>query len=289
MLRGECRVIVQTRWDGEPADALIALHARRSASSVEDFRAKRAQCGIAVVLTGTDLYRDLPGNSEATRCLDRADRIVALQDLALRSLSREWRAKASVIHQSAPSLRACAKARDRLDCVVAGHLRDVKDPATVFDAFRELSAGLPIRLRHFGAPLDERLAAHALSLQAADPRYRYLGARSHRVVREAIRAAHLLIHPSLMEGGANVIVEAVTSGTPVLASRIPGNVGMLGSGYAGYFESGDARALAKLLRRTLDDRLFLARLRAQCGARRPLFAPAAEARAVRRLARALVG
>jgi hypothetical protein len=74
-----------------------------------------------------------------------------------------------------------------------------------------------------------------------------------------------------------------------LASRIPGNVGMLGSGYAGYFESGDARALAKLLRRTLDDRRFLARLRAQCGARRPLFAPAAEARAVRRLARALVG
>src|SRR5689334_11449992 len=68
MLRGQCKVIVQTRWDERPADALIALHARRSASSIEEYRAKHPDRGIAVVLTGTDLYRDLPeDNADAIR------------------------------------------------------------------------------------------------------------------------------------------------------------------------------------------------------------------------------
>ena len=39
-------------------------------------------------------------------------------------------------------------------------------------------------------------------------------------------------------------MEAVRSGTPVVASRIDGNIGMLGQDYAGYFEWGDAAALA---------------------------------------------
>ena len=288
MLRGECRVIVQTQWDGRPADALIALHARRSAASVDGFRARQPRQGIAVVLTGTDLYRDLPGNPEAVRSLDQADRIVALQEAALASLRGDWRPKASVIYQSALAMRPRAKPRDRLACVAAGHLRDVKDPATIFEAFRHLPAGTPIHLVHFGAALDEDLAAQARALATRDPRYRYEGARSHRSVREAIRAAHLLVHPSRMEGGANVIVEAITSGTPLLASRVPGNVGMLGLGYAGYFEAGDARQLARLMRRALEDRGFLARLGAQCRARRPLFSPAVEAREVRGLVRALV-
>ena len=36
-----------------------------------------------------------------------------------------------------------------------------------------------------------------------------------------------------MEGGAQVILEAACSGTAVLASRIPGHVGMLGAGSCG--------------------------------------------------------
>jgi glycosyltransferase involved in cell wall biosynthesis len=86
-----------------------------------------------------------------------------------------------------------------------------------------------------------------------------------------------------MEGGANVIAEAARIGTPVLASRVPGNVGMLGKRYAGYFEPGDARALARRLERALREPSWLARLRSQCAERRPLFRPATEMRAVRRL------
>ena len=66
------------------------------------------------------------------------------------------------------------------------------------------------------------------------------------------------------------------SGVPVLASRIDGNVGLLGADYDGYFPVGDAAALAALARRFCADAAFAARLRAQCAAREPLFRPAAE-------------
>jgi glycosyltransferase involved in cell wall biosynthesis len=85
-----------------------------------------------------------------------------------------------------------------------------------------------------------------------------------------------------MEGGANVVVEALTAGTPVLASRIAGNVGMLGADYDGYFPAGDAAALAALLQRALAEPAFCARLAGQCAARAPRFAPEAERTALRR-------
>jgi glycosyltransferase involved in cell wall biosynthesis len=79
-----------------------------------------------------------------------------------------------------------------------------------------------------------------------------------------------------MEGGAHVVMEAVMSGTPVLASRIDGNVGMLGADYDGYFPWGDAQVLANLLLRCKNEPLFLDHLNAQCALRSPLFEPRAE-------------
>jgi putative glycosyltransferase (TIGR04348 family) len=283
MLRGRCTIIVQTEWDGRPADAMVALHAHRSAASVARFHDRAPGAPVAVMLTGTDLYRDLPGSREARTSLELASHIVTLQEDALNFLEPRWRAKARVIFQSARALRAAAKPKARLDCVAAGHLRSVKDPHTMFEAIARLPRELPIHVRHFGAPLDAALGAEAFAMQAHDPRYRYHGAQPHGLVRSAIKAAHLLVHPSLMEGGANVVVEAVTAGTPVLASRVSGNVGMLGARYPGYFEPGDSAGLAALLVRALKEPLFLARLRSGCAARRSLFSPAAEARAVRRL------
>lgn len=79
-----------------------------------------------------------------------------------------------------------------------------------------------------------------------------------------------------MEGGAHVIIEAVTSGVPVLASDIPGNRGMLGENYAGYFPQGDSLALAQLIDRLATDTIFYTLLQTQCAARAPLFAPQLE-------------
>jgi glycosyltransferase involved in cell wall biosynthesis len=86
-----------------------------------------------------------------------------------------------------------------------------------------------------------------------------------------------------MEGGANVVCEAAAAGVPVIASRVSGNVGMLGRAYPGYYGLGDERALARQIRRAALDPEYYARLKALTVARRPLFRPAAERRGLRRL------
>jgi glycosyltransferase involved in cell wall biosynthesis len=124
------------------------------------------------------------------------------------------------------------------------------------------------------------------------PNYRWLGGLPHEAVRRRIQRAHLLVHASRMEGGAHVVMEAVASGTPVLASRIDGNVGMLGADYAGYFPWADAAALATLIRRCRASQpgdSLLPMLAAQCARRAHLFAPAAERAAMRQLVADLLG
>ena len=266
-----------------PADAMIALHARRSAASIAAYREGEARHPLAVILTGTDLYKDLPASQEASASLDAADCIVVLQEAAPHLLAPRWRAKSEVIFQSARMLAPQRKARGRLDCVVVGHLREEKDPRTLFRALAQVPAELPVTVRHIGAPLDHALGESAFALQARDSRYRYSGGLPRGLVRAALKSAHVLIHPSVMEGGANVVVEAVTSGTPVLASRVSGNVGMLGRDYGGYFEVGDASGLAARIVQALEEPGYLGRLDAECARRRPLFSPEAEARAIRGL------
>ena len=287
MLRARYKVIVQSEWRGEPADAMVALHARRSAQSLVEFhRDHRGR--LAVVLTGTDLYRDLPASRETARSLEIADRLVVLQDDALRLLPRNVRSKATVIYQSAPSTAHRARARDRLDCVAVGHLRAEKDPRTIFRAWSLIPRDAPISMRHIGAPLEASLGAEALEAARRDRRYRYSGALPHGLARAAIARAHVLVHPSIAEGGANVIVEAVMSGTAVIASRISGNVGMLGADYPGYFEAGDESGLARRLVQAFEDRDYLRRLRAACAKRRPLFSARREQRSIREVVAALL-
>jgi hypothetical protein len=75
-------------WDGRPADAMIALHARRSHASIAAFRERRPGRPLAVVLTGTDLYRDIRSDRDARASLDLGDRFVVLQDMGRKELAR---------------------------------------------------------------------------------------------------------------------------------------------------------------------------------------------------------
>ncbi|MCS7100997.1 MAG: TIGR04348 family glycosyltransferase, partial [Burkholderiaceae bacterium] len=104
-LKPHFRVRVSDRWDGGADDCLIALHARRSAASIRAFAHAYPQRPLIVVLTGTDLYRDLPRNHQARTSLELATRLVALNELAPRRLPPRWRHKCEVILQSAPRLK----------------------------------------------------------------------------------------------------------------------------------------------------------------------------------------
>jgi len=270
------------------AELLIALHARRSAAPIARWRERSADAPLVLVLTGTDLYRDLDVDAGARHSLECASRIVVLQEAALARLDAASRAKAVVIVQSASALHARRVPGDA-DLVAVGHLRDEKDPTTLYRATRLLAGDAVVpTIAHIGGPLDARLADEARATMAACPSYRWLGALSHAAARRTIARARALVHCSRIEGGANVVIEAVRSGVPVLASRIDGNVGLLGADYDGYFPVGDAAALAALARRFLSVAAFADRLRAQCAARAPLFLPSAERRAVRALVAGLV-
>jgi len=282
-LRGRHALEIGAQWDAgaAPPALLIALHARRSAPSLAAFKAAHPQQPALLVLTGTDLYRDIDSSPAARASLDAADALVVLQEAGLARLAPHLRAKAHVIYQSAPALRPSppAPGRRHIDICMVGHLRAEKDPLTFMRA-ATLVRNPRLRLLHIGGALDPALLAAAQATQAATPRYRWLGPMSHGQTRQRLKRCQAMVIASSMEGGANVIIEAVTSGVPVLASRIDGNVGMLGTDYAGFFPLGDAAALARLIERCAEDAGFDALLRRQCAARAPLFLPSAEQAAV---------
>ncbi|MEO7494091.1 MAG: selenoneine biosynthesis selenosugar synthase SenB [Massilia sp.] len=272
-LRDRYQVEIAREWHGGPADLLIALHARRSAAALAAFTRERPGRPAVLVLTGTDLYRDIAGVPEAQASLATASALVLLQPAGLALLPDSARAKARVIYQSAPALRPHRRRSE--DVCMIGHLRDEKDPLTFMRA-AALLRHPRARMLHIGAALDPALGAAATAAQAATPRYRWLGNLAHGATRQRLKHCHAMVIASRMEGGANVIIEAVTSGVPVLASDINGNRGMLGEDYAGYFAPGDADALARLVERSLEDGDFYARLQAQCAARAALFSPEIE-------------
>jgi putative glycosyltransferase (TIGR04348 family) len=285
-LRQHYRVTLALHWDGTPCDAMIALHAWRSAPSIAAFAAACPTAPLILALTGTDLYRDIHTDRDAQRSLQLATQLIVLQPAGLLELSPDLQRKAQVIYQSAPSLKPVSlsiKQRARyFNVVMIGHFRDEKDPLTFMRAAAHISPAR-VRLTHIGGALDPLLGSHAQTTQAAHSHYRWLGHIPHAATRQRLKRSHLMVIASVMEGGAHVIIEAVTSGVPVLASDVSGNRGMLGNDYAGYFPLGDSEALARLIERAASEQTFYVHLQAQCDARAALFTPQRERAALMQL------
>ncbi len=281
MLSGHYRVTMVKAWTPHTdADVLLALHARRSAASVAAWAETHPGRPLVLALTGTDLYRDIANDASARQSLALAHRLIVLQEQGPLALPAALRDKCRVVFQSGTRRQTLTKTTTHLRAVMVGHLRDEKWPQTLFEAARLLSPREGIHIDHIGAALDPALGDAAQATAQACPHYRWLGGLSHAATRSRMQRAHVLVHTSRMEGGAHVLLEAVLCGTPVLASRIDGNVGMLGADYGGYFAPGDAPALVQALR---DCRAGLgqpggrlAALHAQCELRAPLFDPRTE-------------
>lgn len=259
---------------------MIALHARRSAPSVAAWRAAHPAGGLVLALTGTDVYRDIHADAAAVQSLALADRLVVLQPKAIGELDGDSQKKCDIVYQSAPMLAPGARYQRHFDIVQVGHLRHEKDPFTPVTALRHLPATSAIRLVHIGTALDSHHADTMAVVLRDEPRLSWLGGRTHAQTRQRIKRAHLLVIASRMEGGANVIVEAVTVGVPVIASEVSGNIGMLGDDYPGYFPFGDATACAALMHRAETDARFYGKLSKACAQRAKLFAPEREAASI---------
>jgi len=252
------------------ADLMLALHARRSHASIKAFPREKP---LVVALTGTDVYRDIRESADARESLELAHRLIVLQPKAAEELPRRLRKKVRVVVQSSATTLRHRPVSGKFRICVIGHLREEKDPLRIVAALPHVASA--VEVVHLGAALDPKLTP-----TANDPRYRWLGSVPHARALRWLASSHAMVISSRVEGGANVVCEALRIGVPVLASRISGNVGLLGPGYGGYFALEDERALARLITRAASDSGFYRRLQVQVRRLRPMVTPQAEARAL---------
>jgi len=277
-------VRIGSDYDGAPCDLMIALHARKSAAAMVAYRHTNPTGPLVLCLTGTDVYRDIRTSRVAQVCLDLADRLVTLQEKAADELPRRLRPKVRVILQSASPVGGQPPAsRKPLQIIVLGHLRAVKDPFRAALALRHIPAAEDIRVTHLGQALSAAMERRAQALMTREPRYRWLGEVSRPRARKLLAGSHLMVISSRLEGGANVISEALVEGVPVIASDIPGNVGLLGDGYPGLYPLADTPALACLLRGAATDDVYYRLLVRWCRQRAGLFTPTQEKKSWRAL------
>ncbi len=285
ILRGQgLDVQVEVTFEDQEADLLVALHAGRSAASIARFASQRTGRPIVVALTGTDLYRDLAVDVRAQQSLELATRIVVLQREALLALRPSLRERAQVIFQSADvgGVEPLAPSGEFQVCMLA-HLRPVKAPDVAWRAVRALPADSRVTLVHLGRALSPDLGALAIAEASTNPRYEWRGELPRAEALGILAGSRLHVLTSEIEGASGALTEAIALGVPSLATEIPGNVGVLGADYPGFFPVGDAAALARLLRRAETEPVFLDALRTATLARQSWTTEASEREAWGRL------
>ncbi len=264
-------------------EILVALNAVKSAAAIGRFREENPAGKLIVAITGTDLNRkDSP---EWSASLQAADRVVVLQNKALKLISQEEQMKARVIYQgvTVPADLPARGSNEGFQVCVVGHLRQEKDPLLTAMASRTLEEESRIQVLQVGAILEEEYTQAVTLERQMNPRYQWLGELSKGETLTLIAQSDLLVLTSTSEGGPGVIGEAVALGTPILSTRINGVVGLLGEDYSGYFEPRDVMALAHLLKRAEKDRAFYQQLREEGAACQDLFSPMRERESWQRL------
>jgi glycosyltransferase involved in cell wall biosynthesis len=155
-------------------------------------------------------------------------------------------------------------------------LRDEKDPFRAATAARLLPPASQIRILHAGRAMTPDFAARARQEAIENPRYRWLGELPRKAARRLLASCRVLALTSKMEGGANVISEAIADAVPVIASRIDGSLGLLGCDYPALFPFADSAALANLMSRFEQDAAFYQEQKMRCLQLQPLFRPERE-------------
>ena len=254
------------------------------------FRERHPSRPLVVLMSGTDIYRFQHSHpEETTASMAAADQLVGLHDAVADDLPRRFRSKLRIIHQSALPLRGPRHpSRRTFDVCVVGHLREEKDPFRAARAARLAPVASKLRVIQLGKPHDAAHAQEARAEMAANPRYAWRGEVPRWQVRRTFARCHAMVMSSIMEGGANVVSEAVVARVPVIASDIPGNVGLLGPDHPALYPPGDTEALHALLHRAETESGFLDTVRRHGDARRRLFAPEREQAAWAALLRELV-
>ncbi|MHB1475862.1 MAG: glycosyltransferase [Dermatophilaceae bacterium] len=234
-----------------------------------------AQLGVPTIVTlhGSDFNRQFAfpviGPALARKVV-RADRIVgvsaaisdgmrlAYPDAAGRILHLANGYNSSEIHVHAN--------RTPRHLLFVGSLTPRKNPDVLLDAFAQITDETSLDLVIVGGgPLETMLADRARALGIAD-RVHIEGSRAHSELDAYLAQAAALVLPSSSEGMPIVVNEALASGTPVVASRLPGIEQQVRSEEWGTLvPPGDVDALVAALRDTLRRDWDYAEIAATCG------------------------
>ena len=166
-------------------------------------------------------------------------------------------------------------------------MRDVKDPFRAAEAIRLLPKTSNLHLLHIGSALTPREKRRAEREGRDNPRYTWVGEKPQWQTIRLLARARLLVLTSLMEGGANVVSEALACSIPVISTHISGSIGLLGPDYPGYFPVGDTKALADLLLRAEQDPKFYKSLKTGIRFQRKIVHPRQETSSWRALLKEL--
>ena len=144
-----------------------------------------------------------------------------------------------------------------------GRVRPIKDQATLLRAFARLLDRRPdwrarLRLALIGdGPQLPELQALAASLGISAQCW-FSGARDD--VAALMRSLDLFVLPSLNEGISNTLLEAMSTGLPVVATAVGGNVELMDEGSIGAYSSpGDYTYLAAIIESYAADSALRAR------------------------------
>lgn len=280
------RVRVVTEYNGAPCDLFIALHAWRSHDAIQTFRKAWPETPLILALTGTDIYRHQQDYPLPTRAsMAAADVLIGLHSLVGEDIPEEFVAKLLTLYQSANEVAQGAgktASSENFDVCVIGHLRDEKDSMRAAIAARLLPEKSRVRILNAGKPHNAEWRAMAEQEMAENSRFQWLGELDTPNIQNLMAQCQLMVMSSVMEGGANVVSEACRAGLPIIATDIPGNRGLLGNDYQGYYPAKNQAALAKLLQKAESDPEFLNRLTEQVSELAPLFTPENEQRSLER-------
>src|SRR5947209_3931992 len=87
------RVFMDQIYAGARYDLMIVLYVCRSSESIQRFHKQYFDLLLIVVLTGTDLYRDIRTSATAQWFLELATRLVVLQSMGIAELLKRLQAK----------------------------------------------------------------------------------------------------------------------------------------------------------------------------------------------------
>lgn len=234
-------------------DGVAAMHVARALGVPFSIKAR-----------GSDIYLwgDVPGIGEQVRASAMAaDGLLAVsQSLKDEMIARDMAGEKIRVHHTGVDLdlyrpvdRAAAKAELGVDgqlLAIVGGLIERKGQAFAIDA----AAQLPNATLLIVGEGPDRAALESRAHRAGvGSRVRFLGSQSPREVARLLAAADVMLMPTRAEGIANVWVEALACGTPVVTCDAGGARDVIDRPEAGRIVARNADALAAAVREVLAD------------------------------------